>query len=156
MFLEGLLEFSPCDLVSGRNHGLEVLPPYQCCTTEPESSEVGLSLLGAGQGEHKELGFNSLDPRIGSQWLLGLFKSRGLHGTKMLIFCDSRLAVDVFPMSVILQLLSKLLLRLQELPHHLSLGDHKLLLMVMLGAGGGASLPLAPKPLGEARVCPTI
>jgi hypothetical protein len=36
MFLEGLLEFSPCDLVSCGNHGLEVLPPYQRCTTELE------------------------------------------------------------------------------------------------------------------------
>jgi hypothetical protein len=38
------------------------------------------------------------------------------------------LVVDVFPTRVILQLLSKLLLNLQKLPHHLSLGDHKLLL----------------------------
>jgi hypothetical protein len=97
MFLEGLLEFSPCDLVSGRNHGPEILPLYQGCTTKLESSKVGLSLLGAGQGEHRKLGFNSLDLRIGSQWLLGLFKSRGLHGIEMLIFCDSRLAVDVSP-----------------------------------------------------------
>jgi hypothetical protein len=46
----------------------------------------------------------------------------------MLIFGDSRLAIDVFPTGIVLQLLSKLLLRLQELAQHLSLGDHKLLL----------------------------
>jgi hypothetical protein len=66
MFLEGLLEFSPSDLMSGRNHGREVLPPYQRCTTELEGSEAGLSLLVAGQGEYRELGFNSLDTRINS------------------------------------------------------------------------------------------
>jgi hypothetical protein len=64
---------------------------------ELESSEAGLSLLGAGQGEHRELGLNGPDPCIGRQWLFGLFKSRGLHGIEMLIFSDSRLAVDVFP-----------------------------------------------------------
>jgi hypothetical protein len=58
MFLEGLLEFSPRDLMSSGNHGLEVLPPYQCCTTELEGSETGLTLLLAGQGEHIELGLN--------------------------------------------------------------------------------------------------
>jgi hypothetical protein len=58
----------------------------------------------------------------------------------MLILGDSGLAIDVFPTRIVLQLLSKLLLlRLQELPHHLSLGDHKLLLMVMLGGGGGGA-----------------
>jgi hypothetical protein len=75
--LEGLLEFSPRDLMSGGNHGLEIIPPYQHCTTELEGSEAGLTLLGAGQGEHRELGLNGPDPRIGNQWLLGLFKSRG-------------------------------------------------------------------------------
>jgi hypothetical protein len=99
--------------MSGGDHGLEVLPPYQCCTTELESSEAGLSLLGAGQGEHIELGLNGPDPCIGSQWLLGLIKSWGLHAIEMLIFDDSGLAIDVFPTRVILQLLSKLLLRLQ-------------------------------------------
>jgi hypothetical protein len=42
----------------------------------------------------------------------------------MLIFGDSRLVVDIFPTGIVLQLLGKLLLCLQELPHHLSLGDH--------------------------------
>jgi hypothetical protein len=59
----------------------------------------------------------------------------GLHGIEMLIFGDSRLAVDVFPTRVILQLRSKLLLHLQELPHHLGLGDHKLLLDGHVGRG---------------------
>jgi hypothetical protein len=45
MFLEGLLELSPCDLVSRGDHGLEILPPYQRCTTELESSEAGLALF---------------------------------------------------------------------------------------------------------------
>jgi hypothetical protein len=45
MFLEGLLEFGPCDLMSRGNHGLEILPPYQRCTTELEGSEVGLALF---------------------------------------------------------------------------------------------------------------
>jgi hypothetical protein len=45
MFLEGLLEFSPCDLMSHRNYGLEILPPYQRCTTELEGSEAGLALF---------------------------------------------------------------------------------------------------------------
>jgi hypothetical protein len=40
----------------------------------------------------------------------------------MLIFGDSSLAVDVFPTGIVLQLLSKLLLGLQELPHHLRKG----------------------------------
>jgi hypothetical protein len=93
-----------------------------------ENSEAGLTLFRAGQGEHRELGLNGPDPRIGSQWLLGLFESRGFHGVEMLIFGDSGLAIDVFPTGIVWQLLSKLLLRLQELPHHLSLGDHKLLL----------------------------
>jgi hypothetical protein len=39
-------------------------------------------LLGAGQGEHRELGLNGPDLCIGSQWLLSLFKSRGLRGIK--------------------------------------------------------------------------
>jgi hypothetical protein len=55
-------------------------------------------------------------------------KGRGLHGIEMLIFGDSRLAIDILPTGIVPQLLSKLLLRLQELTHHLSLGDYKLLL----------------------------
>jgi hypothetical protein len=128
MFLESLLEFSLCDLMSRGNHGLEILSPYQRCTMELEGSEAGLALFGAGQGEHRELGLNGPDPRIGNQWLPGLFKRRGLHGIEMLIFGDPRLAIDVFPMGIVLQLLSQLLLRLEELTHHLGLGDHKLLL----------------------------
>jgi hypothetical protein len=42
----------------------------------------------------------------------------------VLIFGDSRLAINILPRGIILQLLSMLLLRLQELTHHLSLGDH--------------------------------
>jgi hypothetical protein len=88
----------------------------------------GLALFGVGQGEHGELGLNGPDPRICSQWLFGLLKSRGLHGIEMLILGDLRLAIKILPTGIVLQLLSKLLLRLQELTHHLSLGDHELLL----------------------------
>jgi hypothetical protein len=43
MLLESLLEFIPSDLMSGGDHGLEILPPYQCCTAELafRSSEQG-------------------------------------------------------------------------------------------------------------------
>jgi hypothetical protein len=149
MFLEGLLEFSPRDLMSGGNHGLEVLPPYQRCTIELEGSEAGLTLLGAGQGERQELGLNGPDPRIGSQWLLGLFESWGLHGIKMLILGDSRLAVDVLPTEIVLQLLSKLLLHLQELPHHLRLGDYKLLLNGHVGGRRWSVTPTCTKTIGR-------
>jgi hypothetical protein len=77
MFLEGPLEFSPCDLMSCGDHGLEILSPQQRCTTELEGSEAGLALFGAGQGEHGELGLNGSDPRICSQWLFGLPKVGG-------------------------------------------------------------------------------
>jgi hypothetical protein len=116
---------------------------------ELECSEAGLTLLGAGQGEQQEHGLNGPDPRIGSQWLLGLFESRGLHGIKMLILGDSRLAVDVLPTGIVLQLLSKLLLRLQELPHHLSLGDHKLLLNGHVGRRRRSVTPTCTKTIGR-------
>jgi hypothetical protein len=45
MFLEGLLEFSPGDLMSRGNHGLEILPPNRRYTIELEGSEAGLALL---------------------------------------------------------------------------------------------------------------
>jgi hypothetical protein len=45
MLLEGLLEFSPCNLTSRGNHGLEILPPNQRCTTELEGSEAVLALF---------------------------------------------------------------------------------------------------------------
>jgi hypothetical protein len=48
MFLESPLEFSPCDLMPFGDHGLEILPPYQRCTTELEGSEAGPVLFGAG------------------------------------------------------------------------------------------------------------
>jgi hypothetical protein len=67
----------------------------------------------------------------------------------MLIFCDSRLAVDAFPTRVILQLLSKLLLRLQELPHHLGLGDHKLLLNGHVGRGRRSVASARTKAIGR-------
>jgi hypothetical protein len=46
MFLEGPLEFSPCDLMSRGDHGLEILPPQQRCTTELEGSKAGLAEQG--------------------------------------------------------------------------------------------------------------
>jgi hypothetical protein len=52
--------------------------------------------------------------------------------------------------------LSKLLLRLQELVHHLSLGDHELLLNGHVGRRWWSVTPTCTKPLGDARVCPTI
>jgi hypothetical protein len=134
--------------MSRGGHGLEILPPNQRCTTKLEGSEVGLALFGVGQGEHGELGLNGPDPRISSQWLLGLFKSRGLHGIEMLIFCDSRLAIDILPMGIVLQLLSKLLLRLQKLTYHLSLGDHKLLLNGHVGRGWRSVTPTCTKTIG--------
>jgi hypothetical protein len=45
MFLEGLLEFSPRDLMSCGDHGLEILSPNQRCTTELEGSEASLMLF---------------------------------------------------------------------------------------------------------------
>jgi hypothetical protein len=45
---------------------------------------------------------------------------------------------------------------LQELSHHLSLGDDELLLDSHVGRRCGASLPLLPKLLGNARFGPTI
>jgi hypothetical protein len=45
MFLEGLLEFSPRDLMSRGDHDLEILPPNLRCTTELEGSKVGLALF---------------------------------------------------------------------------------------------------------------
>jgi hypothetical protein len=65
----------------------------------------------------------------------------------MLIFCDSRLAVDVFPTRVILQLLSKLSLHLQELPYHLSLSDHKLLLDGHVGRRRRSVTPACTKAI---------
>jgi hypothetical protein len=51
-----------------------------------------------------------------------------------------------------------LLLCLEELPHHLSLSDHKQILNGHVGrrrrGGGGVSLPLAPKPLGKHESIP--
>jgi hypothetical protein len=66
----------------------------------------------------------------------------------MLIFADSRLAIDVFPAGIVLQLLSKLLLRLQELTHHLSLDDHKLLLNGHVGRGWRSVTPTCTKAIG--------
>jgi hypothetical protein len=76
-------------------------------------------------------------------------KVGGLHGIEMLILGDSRLAVDVFPTRIILQLLSKLLLRLQELPHQLSLGDHKLHLNGHFGRRRRSVTPACTKTIGR-------
>jgi hypothetical protein len=66
----------------------------------------------------------------------------------MLIFGDSRLAIDILPTGIVLQLLSKLLLRLQELMHHLSLGDHKLLLNGHVGRRWRSVTPACTKTVG--------
>jgi hypothetical protein len=66
----------------------------------------------------------------------------------MLIFGDSRLAIDVFPTGIVLQLLSKLLLRLQELTHHLSLDNHKLLLKSHVGRRWWSVTPTCTKTIG--------
>jgi hypothetical protein len=86
---------------------------------------------------------------MGSQWLPSLFESWGPHGIKMLILGDSRLAIDVLPTGIILQLLSKLLLRLQELSHHLHLGDHKLLLNGHVGRRSRSVTPTCTKTIGR-------
>jgi hypothetical protein len=59
------------------------------------------------------------------------------------------LAIDVLPTGIILQLLSKLLLSLQELPHHLSLGDHKLLLDGHVGRRRRSVTPTGTKTIGR-------
>jgi hypothetical protein len=67
----------------------------------------------------------------------------------MLILSDTGLAIDAFPTGIILQLLSKLLLRLQELPHHLRLGDHKLLLNGHVGRRRQSVTPTCTKTIGR-------
>jgi hypothetical protein len=67
----------------------------------------------------------------------------------MLILGDSRPVVDVFPTRIILQLLSKLLLHLQELSHHLGLGDHKLLLNGHVGRRRRSVTPACTKAIGR-------
>jgi hypothetical protein len=62
-----------------------------------------LALRSSEQGKvNTELGLNGPDPRISSQWLLGLLKSRGLHGIKVLILGDSRLAIHILPTGIVL------------------------------------------------------
>jgi hypothetical protein len=53
-------------------------------------------------------------------------------------------------------LLGDLLLRLQDLVQHLVCIAMKASDGVMGGGGGKSPLPLAPNPLGELRVVPTI
>jgi hypothetical protein len=53
-------------------------------------------------------------------------------------------------------LLGDLLLRLQDLAQHFGWVAMKASDGVMGGGGGKSPLPLAPKPLGELRVVPTI
>jgi hypothetical protein len=53
-------------------------------------------------------------------------------------------------------LLGDLLLCLQYLAQHFGLGGMKASDGVMGGGGDKSPLPLAPKPLGELRVVPTI
>jgi hypothetical protein len=66
----------------------------------------------------------------------------------MLILGDSRLAIKILLTGIVLQLLSKLLLRLQELAHHLSLGDHELLLDGHVGRRGRSVTPTCTKTIG--------
>jgi hypothetical protein len=51
-------------------------------------------------------------------------------------------------MWIVLQLLSKLLLRLQEPLHHLFLGDHKLLLHGLVGRRRRSVTPTYTKAIG--------
>jgi hypothetical protein len=53
-------------------------------------------------------------------------------------------------------LLGDLLLRLQDLAQHLGLGGHEGLRQCHGRGWWQSPLPLAPKPLGELRVVPTI
>jgi hypothetical protein len=66
----------------------------------------------------------------------------------MLILGDSRLAIKILPMGIVLQLLSELLLCLQELTHHLSLGDHELLLDSHVGRRWQSVTPTCAKTIG--------
>jgi hypothetical protein len=58
--------------------------------------------------------------------------------------------------SPLVLLLGYLLLRLQDLAQHLGLSGHKSLRGVMGDDGGSSLLPVAPNPLGELHVGPTI
>jgi hypothetical protein len=66
----------------------------------------------------------------------------------MLIHGDSGLAIKIFPAGIVLQLLSKLLLHLQEVTHHLRLGDHELLLDGHVGRRWRRGTPTCTKTIG--------
>jgi hypothetical protein len=70
----------------------------------------------------------------------------------MLILGDFRLAIKILPMGIVLQLLSDLLLRLQELTHHLSLGDDELLLDSHVGRRWRSVTPTCTKTI-EGGAC---
>jgi hypothetical protein len=74
----------------------------------------------------------------------------------MLILGDPGLAIKILPTGIVLQLLGDLLLRLQELSHHLTFGDDELLLDSHVGRRWRSVTPTCTKSIGDTRVGPTI
>jgi hypothetical protein len=66
----------------------------------------------------------------------------------MLILGDQGRAIKIFHMGIVLQLLGDLLLRLQELAHHLNLGDDELLLDSHVGRRWRSVTPTCTKTIG--------